>query len=113
MPNGRRTLVGFSLTSYVERQPPMGQLFHLPLKPTSRRTMVEFFSKLPRLRLLLPFPSNLPGSPLLDDLGDSMTTIGRLREDAHVPVKMPKIKDKSPIKKSLLNRKLGGLLFVL
>ena len=58
-------------------------------------------------------PSNLPGSPLLEDLEDSMTTIGRLREDAYVRVKMPKIKDKSPTKKSLLNRKLEGLMFVL
>ncbi|CAL8168829.1 unnamed protein product [Prunus armeniaca] len=75
----------------------------------ARRSSLHYLS---RLRPMMPFKSNSPEPLLLGDLGDSMTTIGRVHEDAHVRVRMPKIEDKSPTKKSLLNRKLGGLLFV-
>ncbi|CAL2238724.1 unnamed protein product [Prunus armeniaca] len=37
--------------------------------------------------------SNFPSSPLIGDLGDYMTTIGKTRDDTRVQVRMPKIKD--------------------
>ncbi|CAL2276811.1 unnamed protein product [Prunus armeniaca] len=53
-------------------------------------------------------------TPWLEDLGDYMITTGLQTTDARSRVKMPELLDtsKSKIKKSLLDRKLGGLLFV-
>ncbi|CAL2238594.1 unnamed protein product [Prunus armeniaca] len=78
VPNGRYTLIEFSLTTRAERQSYIGRVF---THPTC-------------LWPLLPFLSNLPSSPLLEDLGDYMNTIGKTRDDARIRVRMSKIKDK-------------------
>ncbi|CAL9000689.1 unnamed protein product, partial [Prunus brigantina] len=53
-------------------------------------------------------------TPFLEDLGDYIITTCLQTTDACSRVRMPELRDtsKSPTKKSLLDRKLGGLLFV-
>ncbi|CAL2226724.1 unnamed protein product [Prunus armeniaca] len=77
MPNGRYPVAEYSLTSHAERQACSGRAFTHP-------------------RLLLPFPSNLPTSPLARGLGGlhDHHRHDQTTKDARTRVRMLELTDK-------------------
>ncbi|CAL8175944.1 unnamed protein product [Prunus armeniaca] len=131
MLNGRRTVVEFSLTSRAEWQAHCGRVLthltcrttgapwsssHSPLMPNDRGAVVEF-SLTSHTNRFSSYYRSLPlfNLPLAWGLGELHDHHHRhTLEDARTRVRMPELKDtsKPPTKKSILDRKLGGLLFV-
>ncbi|CAL2264972.1 unnamed protein product [Prunus armeniaca] len=92
MPNDRRTRDKFSLTSHAERQTRGGRVFtYLPC-----RTVAHSGRAFTHPQLILPFPSNLPTSPLAWGLGGlhDHHQHDQTTKDACTRVRMPELSDK-------------------
>ncbi|CAL2265909.1 unnamed protein product [Prunus armeniaca] len=62
--------------------------------PIDRCSLIDVLTPLkPSTLAVVTFPI-LQSSPLIGDLGDYMTTIGKARDDARIQAKLPKIENK-------------------